>query len=107
MSTTATTSFPALTAAPAPKFFGIVQAEIFKMLHQRINWLMLLSVFGFVLLPWLILPITPAAKTSLQTDTYYTVAETLRICAHVAHQGLLKTCFLTVAEAKTVRTDRG
>ncbi len=64
----ATTAAPATGAQPAPKFFGVLWAEIFKMSRQPVNWLMAAGVLAMVALPWVFLPTTPGIKEGLLTD---------------------------------------
>jgi len=48
-----------------PSFFGIVRGEFFKILHQRLNWIMLILLGGIITLPYLIELSVPRIKAGL------------------------------------------
>src|SRR5712691_9509406 len=75
-----------MTSAPAeqmkmhsatPSFFGIVRGEFFKIMRQRLNWILLVLLGGAVTLPYLIEFTVPRLKTDLtssassQLDFFY------------------------------------
>ncbi len=55
MSVSTTSSPVAQVAVLRPRFFGLVQGELFKMQHRKVNWFLLASVLILISLFWLVL----------------------------------------------------
>ena len=44
-------------AAAKPRFWGLIWGELFKIMHQRMNWMMLPILYFFSSVRWLVLPL--------------------------------------------------
>jgi len=69
------TTMPPLTATKAalkPRFFGLLGGELFKITHQRINWILLPILYFLCSARWLTLPLGRGGeiKTLIQVQPY-------------------------------------
>ncbi len=57
--------------AAKPRFGGLLWGELFKIMHQRMNWIVLPILYFFSSLRWLLLPLdSHDIKTRLATEPY-------------------------------------
>ncbi len=74
MSSVSTTMAPLTTTQTAlkPRFFGLLRGELFKITHQRMNWIMLPILYFLSSARWISLPLGRGneIKTQLQTQPY-------------------------------------
>lgn len=88
---------------PRPSFIGLVKGEMFKLVRQRSNWIMLLGVYGVLCLFWIAMLFIPTTKDALTSTPYEYLFS--RITNSLAFFRVFVGFFLIVMTARMIGLD--
>ncbi|HET8911356.1 MAG TPA: ABC transporter permease subunit [Ktedonobacteraceae bacterium] len=88
---------------PRPSFIGLIKGELFKIVRQRSNWIMLLGVLGVLLLFWTAMLFIPTTKDALTNAPYQYLFS--RLTNSLAFFRVFVGFFLIVMTARMIGLD--